>query len=214
MLPTLPDRLALARAQKLDYSAFLTLILADEVQKSRTVRPSSESKSRLRRCAGCQDAVPPPRRTPNRTVSNTAAAVVKSTGWRLSSSRGVLRGGRPVTDVAKDGWEQIRRSFRIQFEALADGRQLILHVEPGAGGTVQEFKEYWIADRVLPCASCGSFVVLDRNIVLVADSVTLTCENDHEWTVIAEEHGPGEPPVRGDAHGFTHPATQPSPGLG
>ena len=33
VLPTLPDRLALARAQKLDYSAFLTLILADEVQR-------------------------------------------------------------------------------------------------------------------------------------------------------------------------------------
>ena len=31
--PTLPDRLALARAQKLDYAAFLTLILADEVQR-------------------------------------------------------------------------------------------------------------------------------------------------------------------------------------
>jgi len=33
ILPTLPDRLALARAQKLDYAAFLTLILADEVQR-------------------------------------------------------------------------------------------------------------------------------------------------------------------------------------
>jgi DNA replication protein DnaC len=33
MIPTLPDRLALARAQKLDYAAFLTLILADEVQR-------------------------------------------------------------------------------------------------------------------------------------------------------------------------------------
>ena len=32
-VPTLPDRLALARAQKLDYVAFLTLILADEVQR-------------------------------------------------------------------------------------------------------------------------------------------------------------------------------------
>ena len=30
---SLPDRLALARAQKLDYAAFLTLILADEVQR-------------------------------------------------------------------------------------------------------------------------------------------------------------------------------------
>ena len=33
VVPTLPDRLALARAQKLDYTAFLTLILADEVQR-------------------------------------------------------------------------------------------------------------------------------------------------------------------------------------
>ncbi|MCC7088810.1 MAG: hypothetical protein IT295_06630 [Dehalococcoidia bacterium] len=32
-IPTLPDRLALARAQKLDYAAFLTLILAHEVQR-------------------------------------------------------------------------------------------------------------------------------------------------------------------------------------
>jgi DNA replication protein DnaC len=30
---TLPDRLALARAQQLDYAAFLTLLLADEVQR-------------------------------------------------------------------------------------------------------------------------------------------------------------------------------------
>lgn len=33
MIPTLPDRLALARAQKLDYAALLTLVLADEVQR-------------------------------------------------------------------------------------------------------------------------------------------------------------------------------------
>jgi DNA replication protein DnaC len=33
MIPTRPDRLALARAQKLDYPALLTLILADEVQR-------------------------------------------------------------------------------------------------------------------------------------------------------------------------------------
>jgi DNA replication protein DnaC len=33
ILATLPDRLALARAQKLDYAAFLTLNLADEVQR-------------------------------------------------------------------------------------------------------------------------------------------------------------------------------------
>src|SRR5579864_6804044 len=30
---TLPERLALARAQQLDYVAFLTLLLADEVQR-------------------------------------------------------------------------------------------------------------------------------------------------------------------------------------
>ncbi|HEY3059877.1 MAG TPA: IS21-like element helper ATPase IstB [Chloroflexota bacterium] len=33
MLPTLPERVALARAQQLDYVAFLTLLLADEVQR-------------------------------------------------------------------------------------------------------------------------------------------------------------------------------------
>ncbi len=33
LAPTLPDRLALARAQQLDYAAFLTLLLADEVQR-------------------------------------------------------------------------------------------------------------------------------------------------------------------------------------
>jgi len=33
LLPTLPERLALARAQALDYAAFLTLLLADEVQR-------------------------------------------------------------------------------------------------------------------------------------------------------------------------------------
>lgn len=33
MLPTLPERLVLARAQQLDYAAFLTLLLADEVQR-------------------------------------------------------------------------------------------------------------------------------------------------------------------------------------
>jgi DNA replication protein DnaC len=33
MLPTLPERLTLARAQQLDYAAFLTLLLADEVQR-------------------------------------------------------------------------------------------------------------------------------------------------------------------------------------
>lgn len=33
LLPTLPERLVLARAQQLDYVAFLTLLLADEVQR-------------------------------------------------------------------------------------------------------------------------------------------------------------------------------------
>ena len=33
LVPTLPERLALARAQQLDYAAFLTLLLADEVQR-------------------------------------------------------------------------------------------------------------------------------------------------------------------------------------
>jgi DNA replication protein DnaC len=33
LLPTLPERLALARAQALDYAQFLTLLLADEVQR-------------------------------------------------------------------------------------------------------------------------------------------------------------------------------------
>ena len=33
MLPTLPERVVLARAQQLDYLAFLTLLLADEVQR-------------------------------------------------------------------------------------------------------------------------------------------------------------------------------------
>ena len=37
-MPTLRDRLALARAQKLDYAAFLTLILADEVRSFPTGR--------------------------------------------------------------------------------------------------------------------------------------------------------------------------------
>ena len=33
LLPTLPERLTMARAQQLDYVAFLTLLLADEVQR-------------------------------------------------------------------------------------------------------------------------------------------------------------------------------------
>jgi hypothetical protein len=33
LAPTLPERLTLARAQQLDYAAFLTLLLADEIQR-------------------------------------------------------------------------------------------------------------------------------------------------------------------------------------
>ena len=33
LVPTLPERLALARSQQLDYAQFLTLLLADEVQR-------------------------------------------------------------------------------------------------------------------------------------------------------------------------------------
>ena len=33
LVPTLPERLTLARAQQLDYAQFLTLLLADEVQR-------------------------------------------------------------------------------------------------------------------------------------------------------------------------------------
>ncbi len=50
--PTLPDRLALARAQQLDYAAFLTLLLADEVQR----RDQQALEQRLRR-AGFEERV-------------------------------------------------------------------------------------------------------------------------------------------------------------
>ncbi len=50
--PTLPDRLALARAQQLDYTAFLTLLLADEVQR----RDQQALEQRLRR-AGFEERV-------------------------------------------------------------------------------------------------------------------------------------------------------------
>jgi DNA replication protein DnaC len=33
LVPTLPERLTLARSQQLDYAQFLTLLLADEVQR-------------------------------------------------------------------------------------------------------------------------------------------------------------------------------------
>lgn len=51
-IPTLPDRLALARAQKLDYAAFLTLILADEVQ-----RRDSQALERRLSAAGFEERV-------------------------------------------------------------------------------------------------------------------------------------------------------------
>src|SRR5256885_3647244 len=41
LLPTLPERLALARAQQMDYVAFLTLLLADEVQDRKSTRLNS-----------------------------------------------------------------------------------------------------------------------------------------------------------------------------
>jgi DNA replication protein DnaC len=52
LAPTLPDRLALARAQQLDYAAFLTLLLADEVQR----RDQQALEQRLTR-AGFEERV-------------------------------------------------------------------------------------------------------------------------------------------------------------
>lgn len=52
MAPTLPERAALARAQSLDYAAFLTLILADEVQ-----RRDSVSLERKLAAAGFEERV-------------------------------------------------------------------------------------------------------------------------------------------------------------
>lgn len=52
LAPTLPDRLVLARAQQLDYAAFLTLLLADEVQR----RDQQALELRLRR-AGFEERV-------------------------------------------------------------------------------------------------------------------------------------------------------------
>jgi len=52
MLPTLPERLALARAQQLDYAAFLTLLLADEVQ-----RRDQQTLDRRLDLAGFEDRV-------------------------------------------------------------------------------------------------------------------------------------------------------------
>lgn len=52
LLPTLPERLVLARAQQLDYAAFLTLLLADEVQR----RDQQALELRLRR-AGFEERV-------------------------------------------------------------------------------------------------------------------------------------------------------------
>ena len=52
VLPTLPERLTLARAQQLDYAAFLTLILADEVQ-----RRDSQALERRLIAAGFEERV-------------------------------------------------------------------------------------------------------------------------------------------------------------
>jgi DNA replication protein DnaC len=52
LLPTLPERLVLARAQQLDYAAFLTLLLADEVQ-----RRDQQALERRLTAAGFEDRV-------------------------------------------------------------------------------------------------------------------------------------------------------------
>jgi DNA replication protein DnaC len=52
VLPTLPERLTLARAQQLDYVAFLTLLLADEVQ-----RRDQQALERHLQLAGFEDRV-------------------------------------------------------------------------------------------------------------------------------------------------------------
>lgn len=52
LLPTLPERLTLARAQQLDYAAFLTLLLADEVQ-----RRDQQALERRLTAAGFEDRV-------------------------------------------------------------------------------------------------------------------------------------------------------------
>ena len=43
LLPTLPERLALARAQQLDYTAFLTLLLARRGPAPRPASPRTPS---------------------------------------------------------------------------------------------------------------------------------------------------------------------------
>lgn len=52
LAPTLPERLTLARAQQLDYAAFLTLLLADEVQ-----RRDHQAVDRRLQVAGFEEAV-------------------------------------------------------------------------------------------------------------------------------------------------------------
>lgn len=52
LAPTLPERLTLARAQQLDYAAFLTLLLADEVQ-----RRDHQAIDRRLHLAGFEEAV-------------------------------------------------------------------------------------------------------------------------------------------------------------
>src|SRR5438477_8940612 len=52
LVPTQPERLTLARAQQLDYVAFLTLLLADEVQ-----RRDQQALERHLQLAGFEDRV-------------------------------------------------------------------------------------------------------------------------------------------------------------
>jgi len=96
------------------------------------------------------------------------------------------------------GWERIRRSLSVQFEALQDGRQLMIRVDV----STQTVLEYWIAPSFLPCPACGSFVVFHGTelVVVKGESVTFHCENDHRWTVAFQEQGEGNPPARGSGN--------------
>ena len=80
-IPTLPDRLALARAQKLDYAAFLTLILADEVQR----RDAHQLERRLL-AAGFEERVTLTTSIGRRPSSSTAATSTNSSRCTSSSS--------------------------------------------------------------------------------------------------------------------------------
>lgn len=100
--------------------------------------------------------------------------------------------------TVSDGWERIRRSFSIQFEALEDGRQLMIEVDTND----QAVKRYWIADRFLPCPQCGSNIVAHGTEVVVVKgkSVTFHCDKDHRWSVAFQEQGEGNPPARGSGN--------------